>query len=279
VGRISQTLRRWRERLRVQRVGRSLAGPRLLRHFADSYPDATFIEIGSHDGERHDDLGPFLLSLRPFVLSRSWTGVMVEPVPYLFERLRRNYGGLGRIALENAAIADRDGRVPFYHLAHVDDPERERLPQWYDALGSLSRDAVLAWRDAIPDIERRVVRTEVPCLSFESLCRKHDVRELDLLAIDTEGYDYEIIRTIDFAAHRPRLLVYEHGHLLAGDRERCVAQLERLGYQTMEEAFDTWCLDTGIDDRLTRAWRRLRPGIPGISVHDLRAKGSGGRDA
>jgi hypothetical protein len=86
---------------------------------------------------------------------------MVEPVPHLFERLRRNYGALERVALENVAIDDVDGRRPFYHLAPVDDPEGERLPVWYDEIGSLSRDEVVAHRHLIPDVERRLVRTEV----------------------------------------------------------------------------------------------------------------------
>ena len=44
--------------------------------------------------------------------------------------------------------------------------------------------------------------------------------------------------------------------------------LERHGYETMEEGFDTWCLRADADQRLTRAWRRLRPRIPALSVHD-----------
>ena len=89
---------------KVPAVEASVAGPRLLRAFADAYPDAFFVEIGSNDGERSDHL-------RPFILSRRWSGIMVEPVPYIFERLQRNYGGTDRIVLANLAIADRDGGV------------------------------------------------------------------------------------------------------------------------------------------------------------------------
>jgi FkbM family methyltransferase len=236
-------------------------GERLLPRLAETYPSATFVEIGAHDGAHNDPL-------REFILARPWTGVMVEPVPHLFERLRRNYGALGRVALENAAISDVDGRRPFYHLAPVDDPERQGLPFFYDQLGSLSRKTLVGHRYLIPDVERRVVRTEVTCMTFESLCRKHGLGELDILVIDAEGHDWAILQGVDFGAHRPRLVVYEHAHLSPPERRRCRDHLERQSYDTREEGFNTWCLHPRAGEPLHRMWRRLRWRVPGTSVHD-----------
>jgi FkbM family methyltransferase len=246
---------------RARRVWRNLAGPRLLAAFAERYPEAFFVEIGSNDGNRFDHL-------REYTQGGAWRGLMVEPVPYVFERLSARYGAVDRVALENAAIADRDGEMPFFHLAEAREPERERLPDWYDAIGSFSRDAILSHADEIPDIEDRLVRTEVPTLTFESLCRKHGVERVDLLLTDTEGYDFDLLRSIDLERRHPRLLVYEHYHLSPGDRAACRSLVEAAGYETMEEGFDTWCLDTRPDDELTRAWRRASPSLPGLSVND-----------
>jgi FkbM family methyltransferase len=255
---------RWRV-LRYRRLLTRLAGPKLVRAFADAYPEAFFIEVGSNDGEHHDHL-------RPFILSRPWSGVMVEPVPYVFERLRENYGRFERIALENAAIAERDGRMSFYFLADASPEERRRLPDWYDGVGSFSREQLLTHRDEIPDIDRRIMEAEVPSLTFESLCRRHSVERLDLILIDTEGYDFQIIRTIDLDRHRPRLLIYEHFHLGPDDRTACRRHLEGFGYATMEEGFDTFCLRTGDDDALAERWHALRPAVAGVSVHDQVAR-------
>jgi FkbM family methyltransferase len=252
--------RLWRS-LQLRRILRRLAGPRLVRAFADAYPAAVFIEIGANDGVQHD-------FLRPFILSRQWSGVLVEPVPYVFERLRRNYQGVGRVKLDNVAIADRDGRLPFFHLAEADEDARQQLPSWYDAIGSFSRDAVLGHANEIPNIERRLVCTNVESLTFATLCRRHDVGELDLLVVDTEGYESEVTGQVDLEAIRPRLVAYEHYHLAPAAREECKARFEAHGYETMEEGFDTWCLDVRIDDRLLKTWRQLRPAVPGVSVYD-----------
>src|SRR5262249_33679261 len=140
-----------------------------------------------------------------------WRGVMVEPVPHIFERLQENCGKAPRWQLENVAIAEQDGDLPFYHVAPASDAKD--LPGWYEGLGSFRRDIVLKHADAIPDIEKRIVTTKVRCLTFESLCCKNGVGEVDLIHIDAEGFDDRIIRQIDFDSHRPRLLIYEHFHL------------------------------------------------------------------
>ena len=243
------------------RLQRRLAGRRLLRAFAVAYPDAFFVEIGANDGDHHDHL-------RPFILSGQWRGIMVEPVPYVFARLKANYGHLGRIQLANVAIADRDGQLPFYHPAEVADPEAEQVPGWYHGLGSFSRETVLRHAEDIPDIEERIVSQDVACLTFDSLCERYGADRVDLLVVDTEGYDWEILRNIDFSKQRPRVIAYEHYHLSAEDQASSRRHLEGLGYETLEEGFDTFCLDTRPADGLTDEWRTLQPALPPLSAEE-----------
>jgi Methyltransferase FkbM domain len=142
------------------------------------------------------------------------------------------------------------------------------LPDWYDGIGSFSKESVLGHAVHIPDVEERLVCQDVATLTFDSLCRKHGLGRVDLVVIDTEGYDWEVVRTIDLDAWRPRLIVYEHYHLARADRAACAEHVRRAGYRTLEEGFDTFCLRAGADARLERLWSRLRPAVAGVSVHD-----------
>lgn len=245
-------------RVKLWRVRRKLAGRRLLRAFAGAYPEAFFVEIGANDGEEEDQL-------REHIVRGAWRGIMVEPVPWVYARLRANYGALERVALENVAIADRDGSAPFYHLAEA--APGERLPAWYHTIGSFSRDAVLGSAPHISDIERRLVETEVPTLTFDSLLARHGAPRVDLVLTDTEGHDWEIIRSIDLATHRPRLVVYEHYHLPVATREQRTAHMADAGYDTLEEGFDTFCLRRE-DDRLDRAFAGLQPFVGGVYAEE-----------
>jgi FkbM family methyltransferase len=216
------------------RRSRKLIGPKILAEFAATYPQATFVEIGANDGVKQDHL-------RPFITSSAWTGVLVEPLPWVFERLRHNYQGQEGITFENAAISGEDGRVPFFYVP----PENG---DWSDMIGSLSRFEVEraiirihnAFNAPAPDVA--IECTEVRCLTFESLCRKHGIERLDLLLIDAEGHDWEIVKGIDFERHRPRLMIFESNHLSAADQRACRAHLEGFGYSMFDEGIDTWCL-------------------------------------
>jgi hypothetical protein len=106
----------------------------------------------------------------------------------------------------------------------------------------------------------------VPCLTFGSLCRRNSVERIDLLLIDTEGYDWEILKGVDFEAWRPRVVVYEHAHLGRDDRDAASEMLTALGYVAKEEYMDTWCVDARPDDDLTRMWLETEPAVPGIPV-------------
>lgn len=246
-------LRAWTNRLLPARLkGGSLAGPRIMRAFARHFPAASFVQIGSNDGDKHDPLRAAFLRTR-------WTGVMVEPVPYVFERLRRHYGAHGRARLENVAVATQTGTLPFWHLP-LDTAGH--LPDWYDELGSFRREVVLRHAYRIPDIEHRLTSTQVSCVTFDELCARNRIHALDLLHMDTEGYDYEILKSIDLDRWRPALLIYEHKHLGA-ERAECRARLRGAGYATFEEGQDTWCADTRGASEAQRAFLREYDALTG----------------
>jgi len=243
-------LARWRYRRLVARM----AGPKLLRAFAAAYPSASFVEIGANDGSSFDPLHP---------IPAGWRGILVEPVPHMFARLRETVGDRPGLRLVNAAVAAEPGRLPFYHLAEADPSERAALPDFYDSLGSLHPETLLSHDARLAD---RMVEIEVEAVTFGALVS--DLERLDLLAVDTEGHDWEILRHADLGRHRPRLVLYEHFHLAPADRRAARDHLRGLGFETFEEGLDTFCLDTEPADELTARWRELRPALPGMSRFD-----------
>jgi len=216
--------------------------------FGAAYPEATFVQIGANDGVALDPL-------RAQVERRHWSGIMVEPVPYVFARLEERYRGHSRVQLERVAIADRPGELPFYHLREATDGDE--IPPWYDELGSFRRDVVLSHRTVIPDIEDRMTVIEVPCMTFNTLCEQSRLEHVDLLQMDTEGYDYQILRTIDLDTWRPRLIIYEHQHLSPEERREAREMLTDEGYLTFEHGLDTAALDSTRLNSRDRALRRL----------------------
>ncbi len=221
---------------------------RLLAAFAQARPDAEFVEVGANDGRTMDPLARTIDSTR-------WRGVMVEPVPHVFEQLRRNFADNPRVAVANVAIAETPGTRPFFHLAKAEGEGRE-APWWDDSIGSFDREHLVRHADEIPGFWDRLREIEVPTMTLAGVCREHSL-DPDLIMIDVEGHDAELVATIDFEEIRPRVLIYEHSHLGAEERERTADRLGSLGYELLSEGLDTWCLDLTTDDELSREWRAL----------------------
>ena len=174
----------------------------------------TFVQIGSNDGVLNDPL-------HGTIRSHGWSGLLVEPVPRLFEKLKANYQDVSGVRAANVAIGPVDGIATLYDVPGVPGD-----PDWVEQIASLDREVVLRHAYAVPDLERRIVPTEIESVRLSTLVTREGITAVDVMHIDAEGADDEIIRQIDMnAPWAPRYIVYESKHL---DPGRYVANRTRL---------------------------------------------------
>lgn len=215
-------------------------------------PYFAVVQIGANVGNSPEDpLFPFLqrelVQLSGERLART-TVVLVEPVREHFESLTRAYAGVPCVRFENVAIAESSGVRDFYRLAV--DPEAHGQPPWMRGLGSLRAERMTRLWDRHEQngdqqrfyLQHRVVE-QVQCTTLHDVVDRHALDGLDLLQIDAEGYDYEILKTIDFGRLRPSFINYERV-LLQDDEPQCRAMLEEAGYALHDWGLDTLCLRT-----------------------------------
>lgn len=195
--------------------------------------DFFFIQIGSNDGQTNDPI-------HKFVKEFGWKGILVEPVSEIFEKLKKNYEDSSRLTFENCAIDRKDGHRTFYRIKKNEEADTPLLEKKYQThLGSFLKEVVLKHKNAIPNFEKHFVEEEVKTLAFSTLLEKHKVEKIDLLHIDTEGYDYEIIKLIPFERLKPTMILYEHKNLKKNDSEDCRTLLRAHGYRLLEGDEDT----------------------------------------
>ena len=187
--------------------------------------DFTFVQIGAHDGKKHDPIYRFVKKL-------GWRGLLVEPVPRYFKMLKQNYEGQKRLKFANYAIGDRDGETTIYGVA--DD-----APLWYRQMirtkDSFERKNVLfdTWWYA-PGLNKYIVKKKVKVSTLSSLLKKQSVGHVHMYMIDTEGYDGKIVKQINLKKDPPEYICYEH--LLLSEKERAEVwqMLERNGYELVK---------------------------------------------
>lgn len=200
----------------------------ILSTFNPPGNDFFFVQVGAYDGKESDPI-------RDFVHSRHWKGLLVEPQPDAFERLKQNYAGCNGLLFENAAIAERNGRLPFYKL------KQEYASLFHSdhrMLASFAPEHILKHLSKPMDAGQVLSVVEVPCLTFMSLLAKHRVNHVNLLQIDAEGYDYEIIKTIDFNTVKPDIIRFEHAHLDAYKKIECIELLLSQSYKLVIGGYD-----------------------------------------
>ena len=84
------------------------------------------------------------------------------------------------------------------------------------------------------------------CISLSDLIKEQNIKHIDLLQIDTEGYDYQILKSIDFTIVKPTIISFEHG--------------VRMGIMTKEQLFEiqNLLMDNGysvlVDEHDVRAY-------------------------
>jgi FkbM family methyltransferase len=215
---------------------------KLLEDFATSVPDAVFVQIGANDGFTGDPLNHLIERA-----DTRWQGILVEPVAHLFAQLSQRYGQNPGLGLERAAIGESDGITVIHRL--------EKNPAdslWLEQIPSLDPKLLRRSADQFGKGESAIVEEEVPSLTVATLLKRHDIKQLDLLVIDAEGSDWRILRQFNLKLLRPRLILYEHQHLSAEEREEAHHFLDRFNYGWAEtEEGDTvaWALAPVLNSR------------------------------
>lgn len=248
-----------------------IAIPALLEKAAKQKLKVSLIQIGANVGDTGSD--PLYKFLKkhclggPDSMKVECHAVMIEPVRHLFEQLRANYASFPGVACEDVAIADSACIRNFYRLREGIDLQAHGLPPWAEELGSFIPEQMESlWGHDSENLElirfakENIVVDEVRCISIHELLEKHNLTEVDLLQVDTEGYDFEILKTIDFKRFKPHYINYERIHLKKVE-SRCRSMLLNQGYRLRDHGQDTLCERTNglgfvelMRERLYCAW-------------------------
>lgn len=234
----------------------------LIKNYSKSKRDFFFIQIGSNDGKRCDPI-------HGHIVRNKWNGILIEPVTYIFKDLINNYHKRGyvevsiidrlknyfnkrknhfnkrvlsgaftdRLTFLNVAIAEINGEKDFYRIKKSND---QNNPFWYDQIGSFREEIVLKHKNPVPDFDNRFIKEKVNCITFEELVAQEKIEKIDLINIDTEGYDFEIIKLIDFQKTKPVMILYEHKHITGEEQLECQEYLKEKGYKIIIQAGDTF---------------------------------------
>lgn len=189
-----------------------------------------FIQIGANDGIANDPIYHFVTANHHKI-----KGIVIEPMKDAFEQLQYNYRKHHNIRTVNRAIHNSEKEMILWR---VDPAKMKQVPEWARGIASFSKEHHKLSNTPADCI----IPEKVRCISLVELIKEHHVAKIDLLQIDTEGYDSEIILHIDFNVIKPRLIHFEHG-LSAGIMSqeafsKVLDVLHSRGYEVLMRHYD-----------------------------------------
>jgi FkbM family methyltransferase len=208
--------------------------------FSKSMRKVTVVQIGANDGINNDPI-------HKFIRRDHWQGVLIEPQKYVFEKylkpLHRKTKG---IIVLNVGMDKKHGLKPIYKISVSNS-------RWATGLATFDRKIlekainsgyveVHAKKEGCPLPENKneyITEELVNCISAETLLKITAIEKIDWLQIDTEGFDFEIIKMFNIDLTRPAVIVFENLHFSFPVKEECSDYLKLHGYTSRDFGANT----------------------------------------
>jgi len=142
-----------------------------------------FVDIGAHNGKT-------LSNTLFFEQELGWHGICVEPIPEVFEQLRKNRSCI----CINGCISDTTGIVDFTQVVcpSIYVEMLSGITEKYDPAHVQRIDAEIAQCHG----SKKIIKVQSYLLA--DILDQYGISHIDYLSLDTEGGELDILRTIPF---------------------------------------------------------------------------------
>lgn len=194
----------------------------LIRH-SNNGKIKSVLQIGVYDGIQND---PLIAR----ILYNAMKVILVEPQPLSVKTLKERYGNDPRFLIIEAAVSEKTGKMTLYG-------DILSTPR-----ASLNKDHCKKFGIKNP-IEIGEVRTITP----NELISEIGGECPTILQIDTEGYDWRILKIFFSQGYFPLVVNFENFHLSKAERMESRSMLSKYGYSFIEYGFDTCAISGQFD--------------------------------
>ena len=138
--------------------------------------------------------------------------LLIEPVKYNFDQLKNRFKNYKNIIFENIAIGEKNELIDFFHVLESSIDKLKK--HWSSGIGSFSKEHILKHRTKRFQITEKDIKCiKIKAMTFNKLIEKYKIEYINKLIIDAEGFDYKIIKSINFKKIFIKEIMFEKKHL------------------------------------------------------------------
>lgn len=193
------------------------------------------IQVGANDGKSDD----FLRSS----LNEDTTVLLIEPIESAFLDLKKNYSNFTNVQFINKAIDIKKGKKKIYSVNPINynyykKKFKSEDVSWLTVLASFEESHLINHGVKSSHIQS----TDVDCTTFNDLIRQYNFNKLDLLIIDTEGYDNILVKNFIEDTNLRPIIIFEWIHMQKDEAKNTIELLEANNYKFFKINKDLICI-------------------------------------
>jgi FkbM family methyltransferase len=189
------------------------------------------VQVGANDGR-----DPF----RDFAVTNQCASLVIEANPMALPVLRESYAALPTAHIANIAISAQAGEKEIYIVGDAAAAIYKQLGKAPSHVTSFSRDFLMEHiaenigKKYASDIKTLTVKTA----PLDEVVTRYGFGNADALQVDTEGHDFEVLKSANLAQWRPQVINFEFSNLSESDFAECSRWLSLLGYKLFKAEVD-----------------------------------------
>lgn len=196
-----------------------------------------YLQVGTHDGVMVDPMYGFVVEKW-----KSIQGLLLEPIPSSFHKLQKNYLKFPTILPVNVAVHNTKNVMEMFT---VNTKKAHCYPEHVSGMSSFSKENLTVIGQVA---EEDIMSIQVECKTVESILRQYGLLDINLMIIDTEGYDYDILSELNLGIVNPKIVRFEHGlsSYFGSDQKllKLSARMNSFGYQVLIDNNDVILVKT-----------------------------------
>jgi FkbM family methyltransferase len=156
---------------------------RIINILLNNKKNGSFVDIGAYDGITFSN--SFF-----FEKHNNWSGICFEPNPISFKKLSQ----VRNCILINGGISEKEGNLTF--KAFSGNQELEMLSGFQEFFND---NQTLRIKEQLNNVKNSQTETiQIQTHSLNKVLKDNKINYVDYCSIDTEGGEYNILKTIDF---------------------------------------------------------------------------------
>ena len=163
----------------------------ILSGFFDKEEKGFYVDVGANE--------PTHESVTKYFYDKGWSGINIEPIPTLYEKLAKSRKRDTNLQL---GVGTQEHVATLYYYPHG------------NGLSTLSKEMANEYQDQPSEFTKEAQKIDIKVVPLKKILKKYALdKTVSFLKVDVEGLEYDVLSSNDWKKFRPEVICIEANHV------------------------------------------------------------------